>query len=142
MITYLRILYFSFPLYKSLVKDTLKGWLTKGILISYRHKNVLYLLSKMSDNTLLKDYYKKDICKILTSTIQLAKKMHYNKLISQLSTKIETFWNVIKSFTNKRSNTKDEFMLNIERKLTKNSQILADTFNNYFLKLWMNLLLI
>jgi hypothetical protein len=31
--TYLRIFYSSFPSHKFIVKDTSKGWLTKGILI-------------------------------------------------------------------------------------------------------------
>jgi hypothetical protein len=79
--TCLRIFYWSFPLHKSLVKDTLKGWLIKGI----------------------------QYCKILTNTIQLAKKLHYNKLISQSSNKTKTAWNVINSLTNKWSNIKDEF---------------------------------
>jgi hypothetical protein len=60
--------------------------------------------------------------------------MHYNKLISQSSNKTKTAWNVIKSLTNKRPNSKDELMLNTEGKLYKNPQILADTFNNYFSK--------
>jgi hypothetical protein len=79
--TYLRIFYSSFPSHKFLVKDAWKGWLTKGTLISCRHKKYLYLLSKMSNNILLKDY--KKYCKILTNIIQLAKKLHCNKLISQ-----------------------------------------------------------
>jgi hypothetical protein len=64
--TYLRIFYSSFPSPKSLFTDTSKGWLTKGILISCRHKKELYLLSKMSNNIFLKNYYKK-YCKILTA---------------------------------------------------------------------------
>jgi len=54
----------------------------KGILISCRHKKDLCLLFTTSNNTVLKIIYKK-YCKILTSTIQLAKKLHYNVLISQ-----------------------------------------------------------
>jgi hypothetical protein len=92
--TYLRIFYSSFPSHKSLVKHTSNGWLTKGILISCRHKKDLYLLSKMSNNIFLKDYYKK-YCKIVISTVQLATKLYYNKLISQSSNKTKTAWNVI-----------------------------------------------
>jgi hypothetical protein len=127
--TYLKI----FPSHESLVKDTSKGWLAKGILISCRHKKDLYLLSKMSNNIFLKDYYKK-YCKILISTAQLAKKLYYNKLISQSSNKTKTACNVIKSLTNKRPNSKEELMLNIEGKQIQNPQILADNFNNYFSK--------
>ena len=39
--TYLRIFYSIFPSNKSFVKDTSKGWLTRGILISCRHKKDL-----------------------------------------------------------------------------------------------------
>jgi hypothetical protein len=84
--TYLRIFYSSFPSHKFLVKDTSKERLTIGILISCRHKKDLYLLSRISNNILLEEYYKK-YCKILTSTIQLAKKLLYNKLILQSSNK-------------------------------------------------------
>ena len=73
--TYLRIFYCSFPLHKSLVRNKCKGWLTKGVLISCRHKKDLCLLCRKSNNIVLKNLYKK-YCKILTSTIQLAKKLH------------------------------------------------------------------
>jgi hypothetical protein len=128
--TYLRIIYSSFSSHKSFNKDTSKGWLTKGILISCWHKKNLYLLSKMSNNIFLKDYYKK-YCKILITTVQLAKKLYYNKLISQSSNKTKTAWNVIKSLTNKRPNNKEELKLNIEGKQIQNPQMLL-----------MNLLLI
>jgi len=79
----------------------------------------------------LKNFYKK-YCKILTSTIQLAKKLHYNELISESEKKTKTVWSIIKSLTNKRANSSEEPMLNIEGKLIKNLQILAENFNNYF----------
>ena len=64
----------------------------------------------------------KKYCKILTSTIQLAKKLHYNELISQSINKTNTAWSVIKSLTNKQVNKNEELMLNIEGKLIKNTQ--------------------
>jgi hypothetical protein len=60
--------------------------------------------------------------------------LYYNKFISQSSNKTKTAWNAIKSLTNKRPNSKEEIMLNIEGKQIQNPQILADTFNNYFSK--------
>jgi len=68
----------------------------------------------------------------LTSTIQLAKKLHYNALISKSTDKTKTAWNAIKSFTAQRSNENDKLLLNIRGKIVKNPQTLADTFNNYF----------
>jgi hypothetical protein len=62
------------------------------------------------------------------------KKLHYNKITSQSSNKTKAVWNVIKAVTNKRSCRKEELMLNVEGKLIKNPQILADTFQNYFSK--------
>jgi len=79
----------------------------------------------------LKSFYKK-YCKILTSTIQLAKKLHFIELISQSENKTKTACSIIKSLTNKRANSSEEPMLNIEGQLIKNPQILAETFNNYF----------
>ena len=73
--TYLRIFYCSFPLHNSLVRNKCKGWLMKGILISCRYKKDLYLLCRTSNNTFLKNFYKK-YCKILTRTVQLVKKLH------------------------------------------------------------------
>jgi len=85
----------------------------------------------MSNNFVLKNFYKK-YCKILTSTIQLAKKLHYNELISQSENETKAAWNIIKSLTNKRAESSEEPVLNIEGTLTKNPQILAENFNDYF----------
>jgi len=65
---HLRIFYCIFPLHKFLVRNKCKGWLTKGTLISCRHKKDLYLLCRMSNNIVLKNVYTK-YSKILTSTI-------------------------------------------------------------------------
>ena len=78
----------------------------------------------------MKNFYKK-YCIILTNTIQLAKKLHYNELISQSENKTKTAWSIIKSLNNKQASSSEEPMLNIDGKLIKNPQILAETFNNY-----------
>ena len=85
----------------------------------------------MSNNIVLKNVYKK-YCRILTSTIQLAKKLHYNELISQSGNKTKAAWSLIKSLTNKRTNSSEDPMLNIEGKLMKNPQVIAKNFNDYF----------
>jgi len=120
-----------FPVHKSLVRNKGKGWFTKGILISCRHKKDLYLLCRMSNNIVLKNFYKK-YCRILTSTIKLAKILHYNELISQSGNKTKTAWSLIKSLTNKQTNSSEDHMLNTEGKLMKNPQVIAKTFNDYF----------
>jgi len=85
----------------------------------------------MSNNIVLKSFYKK-YCKILTSTIQLAKKLYFNHLIAQSENKTKTAWNIVKSLTNKQANSSEEPMLNIKGKFITNPQILAHTFNDYF----------
>jgi len=129
--TYLRIFYHSFPLHTYLGRNKCKGWLTKGILISCKHKKNLYLLCRTSNGIVLKCFYKK-YCKILTSTIQLAKNLYFNHLISQSENKTKTACNIVTSLTNKQANSSEEPMLNIEGKLITNPQILADTFSDYF----------
>ena len=85
----------------------------------------------MSNNTGLKNYYRK-YCKILTKTIQLAKKLYYKKLITQSKNKTKTACNVIRSLTAKRDIDDGELTLNIDGNLTKNPQVLASTVNKYF----------
>ena len=91
----------------------------------------LYLLCRMSNKIVLKNFYTK-YCKTLTSTIQLAKKFHYNELISQSENKTITACSIMKSLTNKWADNSEEPMLNIEGKLLKNPQIIAENFNDYF----------
>ena len=79
----------------------------------------------------LKSFYKK-YCKILTSTIQLAKTLYFNHLISQSENKTKTACNIVRSVTNKQANSSEEPVLNIKGKLVTNPQILADTFSDYF----------
>ena len=76
----------------------------------------------MSNNTTLKNYYRK-YCKILADTIQLAKRIYYDKLIIQSKNKTRRVWNVIRSLTTRwNDNTDDgEMAVKIEGKLTKKS---------------------
>jgi hypothetical protein len=91
----------------------------------------LYLLYRVSNNTALKNYYRK-YCKILANTIQLAKRLYYNKLITKSKNKTKTAWNVIRSLTAKRDVDDGELTLNIDGNLTKNPPVLASSFNKYF----------
>jgi len=52
--------------------------MTKGVKISINHKRELYLISRDSRNTKLKQYYK-SYCKVLSKVIKEAKILHYNK---------------------------------------------------------------
>ena len=53
---YLRIFYTGFPSHKIIERSNNNSWLTPGIRISCKHKRCLYLLTKDSDDVILKNY--------------------------------------------------------------------------------------
>ena len=62
--------------------------------ISCLHKINLYLLSRDSNYSNLKNYYKL-YCKILTCVIKVAKRVVYNNQILNSTNKTKTTWNII-----------------------------------------------
>jgi exonuclease III len=87
--TYPRIFYSNFPKKKVKIKTTSNPWITCGMKISCQHKRELYLTLRNSNNPYLKCYYK-TYCKILSNVIKAAKRLHYNTLISNSTTKMKT----------------------------------------------------
>jgi hypothetical protein len=65
--------------------------------------------------------------------IKLAKKIHYNNLLVNSSNKTKTTWNIINENINKRPQKNYISLLNINGTITHNSQVIANTFNTYFL---------
>ena len=53
---YLRIFYTGFPSHKIIERSNNNSWLTPGKRISCKHKRCLYLLTKDSDDVILKNY--------------------------------------------------------------------------------------
>jgi hypothetical protein len=78
--TYLQIFYASFPIVKSKQSCKPKPWITKNIKTSCANKRKLYLTCRNSNNTNIREYYKK-YCRILSKVITASKKQYYNKLI-------------------------------------------------------------
>jgi hypothetical protein len=70
------------------------SWITLGIRTSCKRKRELFLLTRNSNNTTMKQYYKV-YCKILTKVIKDAKRMTLNKRIFKSNNKIKTTWNII-----------------------------------------------
>ena len=130
---YLRIFNNSFPRCNFTVKKKSKGWIMTGIITSCNRKKALYILQRKVNNYALRLYYKK-YCEVLTDIIKLAKKKHYDKLISESQNKTKTAWNIIKSLTNKQKDidNQGELELKIEGHIIKQPKILADAFNKYF----------
>jgi len=128
---YLRIFYTSFPSCKIIERSNNNSWLTPGIRISCKHKRCLYLLTKDSDDVILKSYYKQH-CKTLTSVIKEAKKYMYNKRLINSTNKMKTTWNIVKAETNR---LKEPITTTIN-----NNQNSPAAFNKYFLSITENIL--
>lgn len=69
------------------------SWTTTGTVVSCRRKRNLYAEVKIRKNPVLQKYYK-DYGKILTTVINQAKRMTYEKQIRDSTNKIRTTWNI------------------------------------------------
>jgi hypothetical protein len=65
--------------------------------------------------------------------IKIVKKIHYNNLLVNSSNKTKTTWNIINENINKKPQKNDISFLNINGIITHNSQVIANSFNTYFL---------
>lgn len=118
---YLRIFYTSFPTKKVMKRTNTNNWITPGIRISCNHKRHLYLLSRDSKDTKIKEYYK-EYSKILSKVIVEAKRSMYNNQVLNSDNKIKTTWNIIRTETNR-----------IKRVKTNENKNSSESFNKYFL---------
>jgi hypothetical protein len=131
---YLRIFHSSFPLKKSSSKTKINSWITPGIKISCHRKRELYSWYRNTNDIHFKNYYKL-YCKILSRVINAAKRLHYDRLIVNSDNKMKTTWNIVKSVTGKRSWNKSVQSVDINGALSENQQLIADSFQNYFLSI-------
>jgi hypothetical protein len=69
----------------------------------------------------------------LAEVINLAKRKYYNNLLTNFTNKTETTWNIINENINKRHGRQDISSININGVITQNNQVIADTFNSYYL---------
>jgi len=128
---YLRIFYISFSPRKITERSNNNSWITPGIRIYCRSKRCLYLLTRDSDDVILKNYYKQ-YCKTLTTVIKEAKKYMYSNRIINSTNKMKAMWNIIKSETNR---------LKEPTNTTINScQNSPEAFNKYFLSITENII--
>ena len=130
--TYLRIFNSTFPYKRIYPNRNRNAWITKGIKISCKRKEALYILSKNTQNPKLRSHYK-TYSKILSEVIRTAKKeMHYHNLLSRSHNKVKTIWNFVKVEINKQ-NRNNVPPLNIEGSPANDYQELACVFNEYFI---------
>jgi hypothetical protein len=88
---------------------------------------------KKSKNPKISKYYKK-YCKILTTVINLAKKMTYEKQIRNSKNKVRTIWNLINGEVCKKVMKENIQTLNTEGKNDTNLLVntIVEVFNKYF----------
>ena len=75
----------------------------------------------------------KSYCLILPKVIKAAKQLYYNNKISKSNNKIKTTWDVIKMETCKNHTNEVTKLINTDGNLITNQQLIANSFNNYFL---------
>jgi hypothetical protein len=110
-----------------------KPWISTSIKISCQHKRDLYLLCRNINNTTLKNHYKL-YCKVLTNVIKTAKKLYYDKRISNSNNSAKTLWSIVKTETKKEGNKCGPPLSNNRRTL-KEYKDLANDFNTYFINI-------
>jgi hypothetical protein len=76
--TYLRIFYSSFPLTKVKKKTTNTSWITLGIKISCKRTRELYIVSKNSNNSSIKIYYR-NCCKVFRALDGSAHSLYFQR---------------------------------------------------------------
>jgi len=135
---YLRIFYSSVPLKKVCHKSCNKAWLTPRIKISCVNKRKLFLFQRNRNDPQLTTHYKR-YCKILTSVIKLAKKRHYNSVLTCSNNKSKTTWNIVKNTLNMKPNTHNITSINVNGKVSFNGQTVAEMLNNYFVSVAQNI---
>jgi hypothetical protein len=67
--------------------------------------------------------------------INTDKRLYYNGLITNSKNKIKTAWNIVKSVKGKNLENKLPLSVCIKGALTKNQQVIADSFQSHFLSI-------
>jgi RNase P protein component len=83
---YLKIFQACFQKRKVNLTQMGNPWITKGMKISCARKRELYLITRQTNDSNTRNYYKR-YCQILSNTIKLAKKLHYDSMIVNRKTK-------------------------------------------------------
>jgi hypothetical protein len=107
-------------------------WIIPGIKISCKHKIDLYLLYRILNDVALKNHFRL-YCKILKDVIREAKRQHYNRQVSNSSNKTKTTWDSVRSVTGKLTSENTVQELEVNGKVIRNRQNIADFLNNFFL---------
>lgn len=131
----------SFPLVSCSNKAT-RGqhqWITPGIKISCARKRELHEARRTSDCPQLEAYYKQ-YCKVLRKVIAAAKRMANDRFISESENKSKAVWSVVRRETGRVvSRGPENITLKTEEKVISEPTEVANSFNNFFIKVADNL---
>ena len=130
--TNLRIFYSRFIKKQVTFNHKYNPWITIGIRILSNKKRQLYLKYRVSNDNNLKLYYKW-YCKILSEVSKAAEKLHYDKMILNSKSNLETMWKIIKTGTGKTNHKLWIQSLKINDMIMDNHIMIAYTFNKYFI---------
>jgi hypothetical protein len=76
---------------------------------------------------------------VVSEVIKLAKKNHFDNLISNSKNKAETTCSIVKTETRSKVNVNSMSLMNVDDNLTNDSQIILNEFNKYFLTVVENI---
>jgi hypothetical protein len=116
------------------IKTNSHACINSGIRASCKRKRYFILLCRNNDDTKLENYYK-TYCNILSKVIKETEKYHFSRLIENSDNEMKTIWDIAKLLTGEKKNTKDIQQINVDGTVTSSGQIIANSFNNYFLSI-------
>jgi hypothetical protein len=135
---YILIYETCFP--KTITEKKLKDnvWMTAGIRISCRRKEILYNDSRNSNNFQLQEYYR-NYCIVLKRVIREAKRIYYSSLISSSDKKVKTTWKIVEKEIGTKKDGRERLPKNFKIRDNKiNPEKVAQTFNKHFISIAEN----
>lgn len=117
---------------RNLSVPTNKSWITQGIKNSCKRKRELFALLRESNVPERKAHYKL-YCRILKKVMRKAKSMSIKSEIDTSNNKIKTIWGIIKRETGNTLEDSNVSEVQHNGSIIKNSQKVANIFNNHFL---------
>ena len=117
----------------------LKPWITRGLLISIKHKQKLYLSHFINGNTEKRNFYKKYVNKLNKIKFS-SKQMYYQDELYKSKNNAFKTWKVIKSLlscSQNSSTTPNEIKYN--GNLITGSETISESFNSYFSEVGLDL---
>ena len=113
------------------VKLSNKPWITKGIFVSIKKKQKLYVTHYLKGSYLEKLYYKSYSNK-LTKLKFISKQSYFRNEILHSQGDSNKLWNIIRKMIADKRSFNSSNCINIDNKLVTDTTLLANYFNDYF----------